>query len=55
MPNDTAYWVGDTWDIYPRHIRHANAGFYDSHIATVNVSKELIPYEPGNMCIYDNE
>lgn len=55
FPNDTNFFSGDTWNVFPRHIRKANTLYYDGHVTDVNVSQEIIPYGPGSGgCLYDN-
>lgn len=53
MPNN---WGGHKWVLYPRHKqgRYTNALFYDGHVASVDVAKEIVACPPGNPgCLYD--
>jgi prepilin-type N-terminal cleavage/methylation domain-containing protein/prepilin-type processing-associated H-X9-DG protein len=55
LPNDPSFSGGDPWNVFPRHNGKANVAFYDGHVASVDVAKDLIAHPPGApLCIYDN-
>ena len=54
FPTTTAA-AGEPWYLVPRHKRRANVAFYDGHVASIDVDREIIPYSTGQpRCLYDN-
>ena len=42
--------------LFPRHVKTANALFYDGHVSDIRPSDDIIPYETGEAgCLFDNE
>jgi prepilin-type processing-associated H-X9-DG protein/prepilin-type N-terminal cleavage/methylation domain-containing protein len=55
FPNDPSFSGGDPWNIFPRHKGRANVAFYDGHVASVDIDRDIIAPPPGDpLCIYDN-
>lgn len=57
FPSDGGFTGSDAWNVFPQHGRRAraNVAFFDGHVASVDVQKELIDHPPGDPdCIYDN-
>ena len=55
FPNDPSFSGGDPWNIFPRHKGRANVAFYDGHVASVDIDRDIIAHPPGDpLCLYDN-
>lgn len=56
MPvSGAASWTAGDDCIYPRHAgTRANVAFYDGHVASVDIEKEIVAHPPGDpACLYD--
>lgn len=55
FPGDPSFSGGDPWNVFPRHGGKANVAFYDGHMASVDVERDLIAHPIGDpLCLYDN-
>lgn len=53
MPNN---WASRNWCLFPRHKKGTttNALFYDGHVASLDIAKDIVAAPPGNInCVYD--
>ncbi len=56
FPQDAAWPAANNYNAFPRHNGYVNVAFYDGHVQSVHVVRDLINHPLGDpLCLYKNQ